>query len=245
MKELIPIPLEKMTEKDVDRFWSQVAIRARQDVCWEWKGYKIKYGYGRIRCYRTRVLSHRLAFFLAGKQITNEKPHVLHSCDNPSCCNPSHLFAGSPADNCLDKEKKGRANHAKGEAGGVAKLSASKVAEIRALCDSGGMSYRKIAPLFNVTGRTIGCISRRVSWTHVPEQNPGAVRSARIKNMSFLPGEEHLNAKLSASDVIQIRQLSEEGMEQKEIARLFGLSRRNVNGIVRRETWTHIPEAER
>lgn len=34
--------------------------------------------------------------------------HVLHSCDNPPCCNPAHLRPGSHLENMADRHRAGR-----------------------------------------------------------------------------------------------------------------------------------------
>ncbi|WP_407069879.1 HNH endonuclease family protein, partial [Loigolactobacillus coryniformis] len=43
-----------------------------------------------------------MAFFLSGGVFPEGKTHCLHHCDNPPCCNPEHLFAGSNLDNIYD-----------------------------------------------------------------------------------------------------------------------------------------------
>jgi hypothetical protein len=64
-------------------------------------------------------LSHRMSVFLSGQEIPTGM-YVCHKCDNRKCCNPKHLFVGSPKDNTIDMFKKGRQqrynNHAKGDA---------------------------------------------------------------------------------------------------------------------------------
>jgi hypothetical protein len=79
--------------------------------CWIWCGQKNQKGYGRLRLGprgQVRALSaHRVFFELANNGL-DPNLHVLHSCDNPSCCNPLHLFSGTNQDNVNDRELKGR-----------------------------------------------------------------------------------------------------------------------------------------
>lgn len=82
--------------------------------CWIWQGSKNYLGYGfyslgsRKDGTRKRVLAHKYAY----TQIHGEpdKPCVCHSCDNPSCVNPDHLWPGTYRDNTLDMVSKGRIN---------------------------------------------------------------------------------------------------------------------------------------
>lgn len=78
--------------------------------CWEWVGHRLKKGYGQMRCGKKLVLAHR-ASWAAFKGEIPVGLFVLHKCDNPSCCNPEHLFLGTNADNMNDMVAKGRNNH--------------------------------------------------------------------------------------------------------------------------------------
>lgn len=84
------------------RFWKRVDKQKEND-CWEWKGLKYPSGYGRMG----NVYAHRLSYTLNCGEIPKGL-HVCHSCDNPSCVNPKHLWVGTVADNMRDRDKKGR-----------------------------------------------------------------------------------------------------------------------------------------
>ena len=92
-----------------ERFWSKVRI-LDSDSCWEWMGSKVNkqdtYGQIRLngRCHR----AHRFAYQLIHKIQLNPKQFVCHTCDNPSCVNPKHLWIGTNSDNMQDSIRKGR-----------------------------------------------------------------------------------------------------------------------------------------
>lgn len=95
----------------MDRFWSKVAKAGAND-CWPWLGSQQKpMGYGHWTWWdgeRGRsTTAHRKAWQLTNGPIP-EGMMVLHSCDNPPCCNPAHLWLGTHADNMADKVAKGR-----------------------------------------------------------------------------------------------------------------------------------------
>lgn len=99
-----------VTPSVIQRFWRYVA-KADETACWKWTGATDKDGYGRLTVRRnggrTTIRAHRLSYQLS----TGEIPagyYVLHSCDNPPCCNPAHLRLGTQRDNGADMKARGR-----------------------------------------------------------------------------------------------------------------------------------------
>jgi hypothetical protein len=104
-------------------------INKVESGCWKYQGHLDKGGYGYIRDGK-KELVHRVAYRHFRGTIP-EGIFVCHTCDNPSCCNPKHLFLGTPNDNMQDKVHKGRQAHTHDEISGHCKLSVEQVQAIR------------------------------------------------------------------------------------------------------------------
>ena len=93
-----------------DRLWGNTA--PGDDGCLLWIRYTTPDGYGMIWNNHTMRIVTRVAWELTYGPIPDGL-HVLHRCDNPPCCEPTHLFLGTNADNCADKAAKGRCHNQK------------------------------------------------------------------------------------------------------------------------------------
>lgn len=100
--------------------------------CWIWPGSKDGRGYGLMTIGGKHERTHRLAYMaFIGDEIPTGAV-VMHDCDNPSCCNPSHLRIGTQQENIQDAISKGRQTiGALGEAHSRSKLTRQKVQAIR------------------------------------------------------------------------------------------------------------------
>lgn len=108
----------------------------QKDGCWFWQAGEDKNGYGLMRVDGKTQRIHRVVYTLTKGEIPNGL-HVLHSCDQPGCVNPEHLYLGTHQRNMTDMVEKGRSHKPIGSKNGRAKLTWEKVCEIRAACAAG------------------------------------------------------------------------------------------------------------
>jgi hypothetical protein len=87
-------------------FWRRLRFVGNGN-CREWDGPRDRDGYGIAPWTEFPRKAHRLAWFLAVGPIP-EGLVVAHYCDNPACCEPSHLWVGTQADNLDDMRRKRR-----------------------------------------------------------------------------------------------------------------------------------------
>lgn len=143
--------------------------------CWEFSPQN-KDHYGLARPFEfQRFLTHRLMYAIVFGAISGDTL-VCHTCDNPPCCRPHHLFEGTDADNQRDKIEKGRHVNPmvlrpeiarKGEDHPVAVLTEKMVREIRVRYAAGGVSYVKLAADYPVEWSSIRDVVKRRQWKHI------------------------------------------------------------------------------
>ena len=143
----------------VQDFWKAVD---KSGDCWSWTGWCNPDGYGEFKMSYRTYLAHRLSYELANGEIAPGLC-VCHSCDNPACVNPSHLFLGTQADNVRDRVSKGHCARVVGEDNPHSKLTADDVLAIRRLFAS-GKSKRSTAKGFDISHRQVTRIVNREQW---------------------------------------------------------------------------------
>jgi hypothetical protein len=172
------------------RFWSRVGTRTEDGSCWPWLGRTDPDGYGRIKWDRRSMGTHQASYRLHKGEIPTGLC-VCHSCDNPACVNPDHLFLGTTQVNNADRTAKGRsasgdANGSRlhperrprgprhhwqtrpesrltGTRNGRAKLTLDQVASIRSRVAS-GESRAVLAREFGVSWTAINYIANGRNW---------------------------------------------------------------------------------
>lgn len=139
-----------------ERFWSKVDKSAGPDACWPWAASRRLKGYGQFNAGGRNASANRFAYELTHGALPKGEGYVCHTCDNPACCNPAHLFLGTPAVNSRDMVSKGRAR--RGEAHYRAKLSDSDLVAIRCLRLVGAHTQRELSSVFGVSQSQIHAV---------------------------------------------------------------------------------------
>lgn len=138
------------------RFWSKVD---KTESCWNWTGATNPRGYGKITIRGRTVSAHRLSFIFAGGIVGSGKG-VLHTCDNTSCVNPDHLYAGTQKDNNHDAYNRRRRLPPSGNP----KISRYASESIRKEYMNKQTTMERLAVRFGIGYSQIWRIIHRQSW---------------------------------------------------------------------------------
>jgi hypothetical protein len=149
----------------VNRFWHKVNVLS-QDECWLFHAGMGSNKRGIFKIDGKEMYASRAAWIITNGPVPDGL-WVLHKCDCGSCCNPSHLFLGTPADNVHDMYQKGRQNILRGDQDPKSKLTEDDVREIRRLYKPYVFSQFKLAAMFKVRRTTIQSVLNGSNWSHV------------------------------------------------------------------------------
>ena len=160
-------------EQVKERFMKKVELIPFH-TCWEWNGSfynAIKYnGRPRFSVRHEWRLAARVSYEIFKGPIKSGL-NVCHSCDNPNCVNPSHLWLGTQMENVQDMIKKGRqamgdkvAN--KGEKNPAAKITAIQAEEIRQRYSQNNISQDALGKMYGISQVMVGLIVRGKKWNH-------------------------------------------------------------------------------
>lgn len=157
-----------MAATEEDRLLSYRLVN-EETGCWLWTGYCSDEGYGEMSFMGRKERVHRVAAWLwldynfDQPDVWIMRQHVLHTCDNRKCFNPSHLYLGDNQDNSDDSSRVGTTSKHS-----LRTLTDEQVNEIRNLID-GGYSHRKILTMvdFKTNTQTISMIRQNRYYADV------------------------------------------------------------------------------
>lgn len=210
----------------VERFWSKVDRSGGDDACWPWMGYPRAGRYGRCKWQGKQIGAHVVAWMLSHGPVPDGL-FVCHNCpggDNPRCCNARHLWIGTALDNSRDAVAKGRI--ATGERQGT---------------------------YTHPESRARG--ARHGSRTHPERLRRGDEHPARLRPDYLARGDEHWakrrpdliprgerchSARLTESQVREVRQRYAGGETTRQLANAFDLPRQLIWRVVTNKCWKHV-----
>lgn len=221
-----PVVVAKRAESNAKNgilsFWGKVR-KGDDEECWPWTGCVDDKGYGSTRLRGKSIRSHRKAWILTSGPIPDGL-HILHSCDNPPCCNPRHLRAGTHAENMDDMSKRMRA-----------RFSILTIEQVNAALDriEAGERGSVVCDEFGVSRSALHMWMEKLNRKVGPRMSTGGYHIP-------LKGEENGFAKLTQSQVDAIRKDYVKGSRVAglpALAKKYAVSHSTIWGIVSGRSW--------
>lgn len=174
------------------------------------------------------------------------KPHALHTCNNPQCVNPAHLYWGDNVENRKDLERDDPASQSfkaqfkKGHTqfwNGNRVLQTSHVEYIKKLLEA-GYTRNEIARWYGVSKTVIKGIHLGHTYKYV---EPYRVTDCGVyveKPDPSFGGKR----KLSNRQILEIRSRYASGEKKSDIAKVYNVCQPTIHKIVNSKRWVTVVE---
>lgn len=162
-----PLQVKKVAKNVLDLAWIKSQCMITDDGCWEWNNAKDEHGYGLFSLNGKNIGVHRITLSLSLARELKPGMSVLHSCDNPPCCNPEHLREGTRRDNVADMDAKGRRVPPTSMTSHRRVLKPEQVKSIRREHARGDTTIASLARKYNVNWGTIKGIVTHQTWRNL------------------------------------------------------------------------------
>lgn len=207
----------------LDRFWSKVE---KTDKCWLWNGCKhSRSGHGMFWTGEKNSngntiirLAHRISYELEYGKISKGK-QINHICiKTPHCINPKHLYEGTQKDNMRDKRGMSYTKY-KGLTDEIASIMVEDYCK-------GDYSIKDLSEKYDASYDVVRRILKKLG------------RKKLTDNKQLKPYKDR-RQKLTKEQVEQIRKFYSESkiITQQKLADIFGVSKMNINHILRNKIW--------
>lgn len=165
-----PLDAERLSEDVQAAFWSRVEKRSPNE-CWPWHGSFDRQGRGKFWVAGTgkHHRAPRISLIIRTGEFPPKATFACHTCDNPACVNPDHLWWGTRSENMKDCGAKGRhpaQTKFYGSANHNTALTENDVRKIRAQYHA-GVPPRVLAEQYGTISSNIWKIATGRSWRHV------------------------------------------------------------------------------
>lgn len=149
----------KRTKTLLEKFIEKVRFAPELDGCWVWVGARYTKGYAQMRFGKKQKRGSHISLLLFKRLVVPKGKGACHTCDNPPCVNPDHLYVGNQKQNTADSINRGRYKFCHMPR----KLTAAKVKEIRSSTELGYV----IAKRMGVSPQMVSDIRTWKGWKHV------------------------------------------------------------------------------
>ena len=214
-----------------DRIINNVKIN-EETGCWEWQKNTCR-GYGKMTYKGVKESVHRLSYSTFVGEIPNNM-FVLHSCDNPCCCNPGHLYLGRHKENALDVIRMDRRDKSKNP------NLVDKETAIRIFFLLETKSNKEISDIVGVSIQSVSRIRGKLTHQEIYKELPKMVRKIikfKIGLKGDSSGENNPSSVLSSPEVKELRELYSKGKTCSHLSRKFNVGVTTVRRIVEFKTW--------